>query len=325
MQTITQEYLKGLEILPTERMLDMETDALRSLYRYEDKDAQVKFAAFESARAWQPNTMFMYFEPSPDKRSGKFINPLDVTPAFDKAPSVCRLDLELNSLHVDDLIRKMSLSRKQPLEHRLAARAPVTLGAHRDWADWLVCSAIDVFAEKDAKGRDKRLQSFVDDNQPTLALGDQEAIQIEGGRIKLSHGVWGHTKSNVFLNVFRHVTNFAKSPMIAAAGLPAMVPAVAAFAHKVVSDYTSHNKLEDLWQTKTLDFRISEDAKGTFTLRPGFWTVIDTDYVKANPDLEGHKIDFEFGSFEILDANDEPIDAAYVVNKIHLEPQTTVH
>lgn len=325
MEVITTEYTKQLGVHPTAEILDQEASALRSLYRYEDTQARDLVRDLPKARAWQPNTMFMSFEFESDPRDGRFVNPLDVQPAFAETPAFCKLDVELKTMHVDDLITKMRVSTTTPLEHRLFVTAPITIGGHRDWANWVLCSAIDVFMQKDLAGRDKRLRAFVDASTPTETLAGQESIQIEKGRVKLSHGLWGHTRKNRFLRFFGPVARSFQSPLVAAAGFPALVPAAFRFLNKIVADYTNESDLKDLWQTKSLDFAIAKGTQSVFNLRPGYWVVIDSDYVQKHPDLEGHRIDFEFESFEILDKDDKPIEAAYLVNKIYLEPQSAVH
>ena len=93
---------------------------------------------------------------------------------------------------------------------------------------------------------------------------------------------------------------------------------------KLLQEYTKDAELQNLWQTKSLDFRLARDVEGTFNLRPGYWAIIDTDYVGKHPDLKGHKVDFKNQSFKILDKNDKPIDAAYLITRVNLLPQTAV-
>lgn len=322
MEAITPEYTKELGVLPSDEILDLESRALRSFYRYEDMESREARRSLPRSRAWQPNTMFLYFDFEADPREGRFLNPLDVTPEFDTAPEVCKLELEFETMHVDGLIQQMKVSARKPLEHRLFVKAPITIGGHRDWANWILCSAIDVLPQQGLAGRDERLMAFVDGSVPTQALAPQESIQIEKGRVKLSHGLWGHTRKNMFLRFFEPLAKTFEPPLLATAGLPALVPTTVRFLNKMVAGYTAESALEDLWQTKSLDFAIAKDGDGVFGLRPGYWVVIDSDYVRKHPDLEGHKADFKHETFEILDKNDKPIEAAYLVNRVHLEPRT---
>jgi len=324
MTAITAEYTDQIATPIPPAVHETETKLLRHLYRYENEQVERELGKLPKARAWKPNMMFQYFEFEGEPREGKFVNPLDVVPAFPSVPKVCTLDTELVSLHVDEAMDKMKLSAKQPLEHRLFTRAPLTIGDRLDWANWVISSAIDVFAEKNREGRDRKLEAFVQGSMPSNALADQEKIRIEGGQVSLSHGLWGHRKTGLYDRFFGPVAKAFTSPLVMSAGIPALVPTTFQFVTKLLQEYTKDAELQNLWQTKSLDFRVARDVEGTFNLRPGYWAIIDTDYVEKHPDLKGHKVDFKNQSFEILDKNDKPIDAAYLITRVNLMPQTAV-
>ncbi len=299
-----------------------EVDLLTRLYGYQDQAVDEAFSTLAELRIPQPGMMFMYFAFEDDPRDGKFVNPLDVTPELN-VDKKYRLDMDLVTLHVDDLIEELRLSPKKPLEHRLFTRVPLKRSSRRDWLDWIVTSAIDVFLQENREGRDKKLQAFTKDSTPTVTLNDQEAIVVQNGAISLGHGIWGHRKKNAFSRFWSGLTQAFSSPLVspllASAGIPALLPGAFKFVNKVLGDYEQESSLKNLWQTRKLDFKIAPDARGTFGLKEGVWVVVDTPYLRRHPDLENHLVDFEHQSFEILDAAGKPIDAPYLVSRIYLQ------
>jgi hypothetical protein len=318
MTPITAEYTDQIATPIAPAIHEAENKLLVNLYRYDDAQVERDLGKLPKARAWKPNMMFLYFA-TEGARAGRFVNPLDVEPAFTTVPDVCLLDAELVALHVDDAMDKMKLSAAKPLEHRLFTRAPLTIGERRDWANWVVSSAIDVFAANRRAGRDRKLQLFAKGSTLSNALVDPERIRIEGGQVSLSHGLWGHQKPDLYDRYFGPVAKTFTAPLMKSAGIPALVPTSFQFVTKLLVDYTKDAELRNLWQTKSLDFKVAKDADGVFGLRPGFWAIVDTDYVQKHRDLEGHRIDVEGGSFEIFDRNDEPIDAAYLVIRLDVK------
>lgn len=295
-----------------------ERKVLESLYRYEDRNIAEGVATMLELAMVPPGMMFMYFDYEGDPRDGKFVNPLDVRPELSK-DKAHELSFDLITLHVDDLIDSMRLSRRKPLEHRLFTRVPLEGGADRDWLEWIVSSAIEVFLQSDRQGRDKKLQAFVEGSTPTSTLKAQEAIVIGDGRISMGQGIWGHGKKNFFSKFWGALTKAFSSPLVAAAGLPALVPTAARFVNKVLADHEEQARLRTLWQTKRLPFKIDPTVPGTpYGLRAGYWAVVESEYVQQNPNLEDHVVDFEHQSFEILDARERPIDAAYLVGRVDL-------
>lgn len=302
---------------------DLERSALEQLYRYEDAAYEDSLLEMAESATPPPGMMFVHFDfdPDVDPRMGKFVNPLFVKPTLDATVDY-ELTCELVALHVDNLIEQMKLSAQKPLEHRLFTGVPLKGGGGHDTLEWIVTSAIDVFLQGDRAGRDKNLQAFATESTPTSVLRDQESIVVSGGRVAMAQGLWGHRKPNAFAQVFAGLTKAFSSPLVMAAGLPALLPTAAGFVNKILQDNDQQNKLQSLWQTKRLDFRVAPGAKGTFGLKPGYWAIVSTEYVRTHPDLEKHVVDLAGQSFEILDDRENPIQAPYLVARIGLDPRT---
>lgn len=298
-----------------------ETELVTQLYRYETHSVQAGFRDLAEFGVAAPNMMFMYFEYEGNPADGRFVNPLDVVPVL-RTDRKYELDYEMITLHVDELIDQMHLDPRKPLEHRLFTRVPVDIGGQRDWMDWIVTSAIDVWLEQNREGRDKKLQAFVQGSVPTSVLRDQEAIVVEHGSVLLGQGLWGHRKRGFFEQFWGYLTHAFKSPLLGAIGIPALVGQAFEFVNKILDDYQKEAELRTLWQTRKLDFRIAPDGDGTFRMKPGVWVIIDTNYVQQHPDLGGHRVDFKFQTFEILDSAEKPIPVPYLVSRIGLKEKT---
>lgn len=295
-----------------------EQQLLRNLYKYESQAIREGFQVMAERAVAPPNMMFLYYEYETDPREGKFVNPLDVKPNLD-AQKEYQLDYELVTMHVNNLIDELNINKDKPLEHRLFTRVPLVPAEKRDWLEWIITSGIDVFLEKDRDGRDKKLQTFSQASTPTSILSDQEKIIVGKGEVSLGQGLWGHHEKNWFTKFWGILTKVFNGPLLAVAGIPALVPTALGFVNKVLQDYEAEAKLGALWQTKKLNFKIAPTVQADFGLKAGTWIIIDTDYVQRNEDLKNHKVDFALQTFELLDAQNKPVAAPYLVQRISLK------
>lgn len=66
------------------------------------------------------------------------------------------------------------------------------------------------------------------------------------------------------------------------------------------------------------EFAVHDQATARFTMKPGLWATIDSDYAQQTTFLEGHSVDLQYQSFRITDKQAKPIDANYFVTELKL-------
>jgi len=286
-------------------------DTFQLTSKYSDESSRAMFTSGAQAASLPP-LMYLYF----DRKTNRFVNPLELVP--DKPQGKYELNLDLLSFNMSQSTKETlgNVDQKKDLQLTLQVAAPQS-GDDSETLSWVFMNAIDIFGNK-ANVQD-RLTKFVNNNKPTASLKAVSKIAIPEGSVELQVVALGQKKTGFWKNFFAVVTKLSASPIFASLGLPALAPEALQFVNASLNVLEKNNeKLVPIWQTQRLPFGILKDTDADYKLKDGYWITVDRTYALDTKMLSDHKLDFDGQTFFLVRADNNPVDANYLVSHLKL-------
>ncbi len=257
-----------------------------------------------------PPHIFLYYH------DNKFVKPQEIL--LTAKPAKYKLDATLHAFGISK--RQQYIFKKVGADLQLGFNigAPV----HDDNLTWVFLSAVNVFLQKDEKGREQQLNDFKN-HKPTENLRPQNQIVISEGKVDLQVSALGQRKQGLWTKIFGGASAVLNTPIFAALALPSLVKEALSFVNNTLKVLSDQEKLVKVWETKPITFAVHTGAskEDSYNLAQGYWVTIDRQYAVEHDFLAGHSLDIDGQSFNILpDRNpkSQPIDANYLVTYLNL-------
>jgi hypothetical protein len=265
-----------------------------------------------------------------DRSKMQLINPSNLTPDSTIKPGTYNIQAAVYSFHSSESDMK-ELFNDDANNVQLTFRAQATQNGEE--FTWIVQAGLNV-ASNLLGGSDKQSLNLSNkNNKVTDFASPADQITVTDGAVSLWIGLAAQKKDSWWDTFLKAIHLISDSPLFALVPMAKLASMTANAVDQMTQQIEEHQKLTTIITGNRLDFTLYPGtSQNPFTLRPGFWVVMNHDqadrYVDYNDNeniRKGVILDIAGQQYNIVDTANghKPIDVTYAVANISLAPKTS--